>query len=213
VASSLSHHCTLPVHFGGNGVYRPSLAFRPLRGRLRLLKGGKIRPMNTATCVGIALTASVGLIAGFPADAAAENAMPSFEQYRVPPSASFRGAPALPRFKTSGQRMFRTVIREATKKGPNFAGQYRIAEWGCGTGCEAIAIVDVKSGAIYDGPFGTLPKAGVYLGPNVDADETGIFSASTADCWLSGVAPTSQHVARITTSGRDHNSTCSGGSR
>jgi hypothetical protein len=130
--------------------------------------------MNSAAYVGIALTAAVGLIAAFPPDAAAENATPYFEQYRVPPSALFRGTPAPPQFKTSGQRMFRTVIREATKKGPNFAGQYRIAEWGCGTGCEAIAIVDVKSGAIYDGPFGTLPKAGVYLGPNVDADETGM---------------------------------------
>lgn len=101
-------------------------------------------------------------------------AAPTFDEYRVPPSTIFKGVPAAPKFKTPGERMFRTVISDATKQGPNFAGRYRVADWGCGTGCESVAIIDVESGAVFDGPFGKLPKAILYLGPNVDEDKTGV---------------------------------------
>jgi hypothetical protein len=131
--------------------------------------------MNIAICAGFALVAAIGVIVTLPLDAADQStAILPFDQYRVPPSALFKGTPAPPQFKTSGQRTFRTVIREAAQRGPNFAGHYRIAEWGCGTGCESIAIVDAGSGVVYDGPFGRLPKALVYLGPNVDEDKTGM---------------------------------------
>ena len=79
-----------------------------------------------------------------------------------------------PRFSTPGQRRFRTVIRDWMKKGPNFAGHYTIAEWGCGTGCEQIAIVDDESGRVYDGPFGILPRGLICLGANVEEHKTGI---------------------------------------
>jgi hypothetical protein len=71
--------------------------------------------------------------------------------------------------------MFRTVIREAAKKGPNFAGHYTIADWGCGTACESLATIDAESGAVFDGPFGKLPKAALYYGSNVDEDKTDLF--------------------------------------
>ena len=141
----------------------------------RFVIRGNIRPMKTATCAGFALLAALQFIAAFPTDASAESTTTlPFERYRVPPSALFKGTPAAPQFKTSGQRMFRTIIWEATRNGPNFAGHYTIAEWGCGTGCETIAIVDAKSGAVFDGPFGKLPKAPLYLGPHVDEDKTGM---------------------------------------
>jgi hypothetical protein len=52
--------------------------------------------------------------------------------------------------------LFRTRIREGAAKGPNFAGYYSIAEWGCGSSCVSIAVVDAKNGNVYAGPFGIL---------------------------------------------------------
>src|SRR5215467_10781095 len=88
---------------------------------------------------------------------------PRAEDYKVPESENFSGKPAAPVFQTAGQRKFRTMIAEAAAKGPNFAGHYRIAEWGCGGGCVQFAVVDSRSGAIYDGPFGVLPAGYVSL--------------------------------------------------
>ena len=85
----------------------------------------------------------------------AQTAVPSFDRYRVV-EARFSGKPATPLFKTSGDRSFRTAIREAETGGPNFAGHYTIAEIGCGGGCVSIAVVDAKTGAVYPGPFRNL---------------------------------------------------------
>jgi hypothetical protein len=87
-----------------------------------------------------------------------------------PVSDIFNGTPAAPKFKTPGQRQYRTMIRNAAKKGPNFAGHYAVAEWGCGTRCVEIAVVDVESGNVYDGPFETM-----CLGGLMEGEETGIF--------------------------------------
>ena len=62
------------------------------------------------------------------------------------------------------------MIREAAKKGPNFAGHYAIAEWGCGTGCIQMAVVDLESGDVDLGPFETL-----CLGATREADKAGVF--------------------------------------
>ena len=85
----------------------------------------------------------------------AQTSAPSFNQYRVA-EARFSGKPATPLFKTSGDRSFRTAIREAETGGPNFAGHYTIAEIGCGGGCVSIAVVDAKTGVVYPGPFRNL---------------------------------------------------------
>lgn len=105
-------------------------------------------------------------------------AVPSFNEYRLPPSTIFNGVPAAPQFKTPGQQVFRAVIREATRKGPNFAGHYTIADWGCGTSCESVAVIDAETGAVYDGPFGQLPKAGLYYGDGLryDRDAKGSYN-------------------------------------
>jgi hypothetical protein len=78
----------------------------------------------------------------------------SFDQYAA--TENFTGKPAAPIFKTAADRAFRTAIREAAAKGPNFAGHYTIAEWGCGAGCVSIAMVDAKTGTIHRGPFRIL---------------------------------------------------------
>ena len=65
----------------------------------------------------------------------------------------FRGTPAHPVLTTSRQRTFRSKIRQAAAKGPNFAGHFTIAEWGCGSGCISVAIVDSITGRTFDPPF------------------------------------------------------------
>ena len=68
----------------------------------------------------------------------------------------FTGTPAQPKLLRRGDKLFRTMIREGAAKGPNFAGHYTIAEWGCGTSCVSIAVIDAKTGDVYSGPFGIL---------------------------------------------------------
>ena len=79
---------------------------------------------------------------------------PRFEQYSTTEKVS--GKPAPPILKTPGDRLFRTVIREGAAKGPNFAGHYTIVEWGCGSACVSIAVVDAKTGQIRESPFSIL---------------------------------------------------------
>jgi hypothetical protein len=43
---------------------------------------------------------------------------------------------------------FRTRLRNAAKQEPNFAGQYVIASWGCGTTCVTGATVDLETGQV-----------------------------------------------------------------
>jgi len=71
-------------------------------------------------------------------------------------TSDFHGKPAAPILATQKQRMFRTAIREAAAKGPNFAGHYTIAEWGCGSGCMSSVVVDAVTGKVFAAPFRIL---------------------------------------------------------
>jgi hypothetical protein len=99
---------------------------------------------------------------------------PQLEDYPV--TSIFTGTPAAPKFQTAGQRRFRTVIRDGAAKGPNFAGHYTIAQWGCGTGCVQMAVVDLQSGDVYEGPFGILPNSTICLGANAEEDKIGVVN-------------------------------------
>ena len=89
--------------------------------------------------------------------------LPRFEDYAV--SDIFQGTPAAPQIKTSRQREYRTRIREGVTKGwgviregkeqpgPNFAGNMIVVKWGCGSPCLMMAMVDARTGAIYDPPI------------------------------------------------------------
>lgn len=77
---------------------------------------------------------------------------PSFDQYPATGS-KFSGKPAAPVLKTANDRKFRTMIRTAAAAGPDFAGHFTVAEWGCGAGCVSVAIVDAATGAVYRPPF------------------------------------------------------------
>jgi hypothetical protein len=66
----------------------------------------------------------------------------------------YGGKSARPLLVTETERMFRTTIRRAARKGPNFAARYTIVEWGRGSGLTAFVVLDVATGRVYDGaPF------------------------------------------------------------
>jgi ankyrin repeat protein len=73
---------------------------------------------------------------------------PRFEDFGV--IHVFKDAPA--RIDLSSNptaREYRTRLREGAKKGPNFAGHYTVIDWGCGSNCQSIAIVDALTGKVY----------------------------------------------------------------
>jgi hypothetical protein len=79
--------------------------------------------------------------------------IPRFDQFSV--KASFSKKPAAP-VLSGWHRGYRTRIREGAAKGPNFAGHYTIAQWGCGSSCVSGVVVDAQTGAIHDLPFNIL---------------------------------------------------------
>ena len=77
----------------------------------------------------------------------------------------FKGKPAQP-ILTKNNRWYRTRIRDGAAKGPNFAGHYTIAIWGCGSGCASLVVVDAASRKVYASPFG-------YIGMPMPTGENG----------------------------------------
>ena len=74
---------------------------------------------------------------------------PRFEDFRV--IHIFKSAPARVDLSSNPTaREYRTRLREGAKKGPNFGGHYTVIDWGCGSNCQSIAIVDAVTGKVYD---------------------------------------------------------------
>jgi hypothetical protein len=98
---------------------------------------------------------------------AQQTATPRFEDYPV--TEMFTGKPAEPILSSPEIRRYRTRIRNGVstaadvwngswrnpikKEGPNFAGHYFVIRWGCGSECVMMAIVDAKTGIVYDPPL------------------------------------------------------------
>lgn len=74
----------------------------------------------------------------------------------------FSGTPAAPRLQTPRDKRYRTQIREQARGPADFAGFYRIAKWGCGSECVSIAVIDLRTGSISDGPFNNLSYGAPY---------------------------------------------------
>ncbi len=90
--------------------------------------------------------------------------LPRFEDYPV--HDLFRGAPVAPKIVTPLEHLYRTRIREGVKKGwgvdregkedvagPNFAGRYIIVQWGCGSPCMKMVVVDASTGEVFPPPI------------------------------------------------------------
>ena len=77
----------------------------------------------------------------------------SFNHYKV--KSIYSGKISRINFKSNpSARFHRTIISEDYKQnGVNFAGHYSFVYWGCGSPCTGCAIVDVKTGKVYLGPY------------------------------------------------------------
>jgi hypothetical protein len=71
---------------------------------------------------------------------------------RYPSERPLRGIPVPPRLNTPKAHHYRTILRDAAKKGPNFNGHYRIVDWGCGTNCIEWAVINLETGEIRFAP-------------------------------------------------------------
>lgn len=75
----------------------------------------------------------------------------SFQHY--PAVADFTGTPANPILLTPHERLIRTQILSQVRSGPNFAGHYTVAKWGCGSPCVGFVIINERTGTVYDPNF------------------------------------------------------------
>jgi len=75
----------------------------------------------------------------------------TFQHYPV--VEDFKGSPAKPLLVTPHERSLRTQILDQAGEGPNFAGHFTIAHWGCGSPCVGFFIINERTGTIYDPHF------------------------------------------------------------
>ena len=85
--------------------------------------------------------------------------VPAFEDYPVPNR--WHGKPAVPQFEAAGlpdsDPRAREIVELQAEDGPNFAGHFTLARWGCATGCFRIVVIDAPTGRMFrDMPFATL---------------------------------------------------------
>lgn len=92
----------------------------------------------------------VAVVVLFQSSSTVAPTLPKFSDFPV--AEVYRGAPTAPVLRTRLARLYRTTIREAAKGGPNFAGHYTIALWGCGSDCWGMALVDQINGDVFGGP-------------------------------------------------------------
>lgn len=72
---------------------------------------------------------------------------PRFEEFRAEIRPVTRQAGLI--LATPEARRRRSLLASEAAQGPNFAGSYTIAAWGCGAACTAFAIIDARSGRIF----------------------------------------------------------------
>ncbi len=73
---------------------------------------------------------------------------PSFEAY--PAASDYPAKSAALRTESHPRASrFRSALSRALKDGSRFGGRYALASWGCGTACQAHAIVDLRTGDAY----------------------------------------------------------------
>ena len=59
---------------------------------------------------------------------------------------------AAPVLASREARLYRTTLGAEVANGPNFAGDYTLAAWGCGHDCTAAAIVAARNGRVFFPP-------------------------------------------------------------
>jgi len=128
--------------------------------------------------------------AGPPAVArAVTGAQPNYARYAVNVDPIAIERPIL----TGKAANFRTVLsealRDAAASGPNFAGHYLVAEWGCGSGCIQAAIIDTTSGAVHF----SAPLAGATGGRGELDSKSGLEYRANSRLLLINGIPSNDH--------------------
>ncbi len=83
-----------------------------------------------------------------------------------PAAQDFHGTPVAPDLSTPEARRFRTVLRSQAAQGPNCAGHFTLALWGCGSVCVTGAIIDARSGKVFFLPFAVSDAVNVVADPD-----------------------------------------------
>lgn len=75
--------------------------------------------------------------------------IPRFEEFRAQ---AFEPRPPVDPDVTGSRlgRAYRTRIRAGATTGPNFAGHFTLVAWGCGSSCQEWAIIDARTGQVFD---------------------------------------------------------------
>ena len=113
----------------------------------------RLRPAVEVFACTAAVTVLVGCgrddVSPAPAQAGTPIAQQRFEDYAVADTARGRERRAEVRLASAPYgRMYRTRLREGAGRGPNFAGHFTVVLWGCGTGCQMVAVVDARTGRL-----------------------------------------------------------------
>jgi hypothetical protein len=81
-----------------------------------------------------------------PALAGENEASPRFADYPAERRVRIWAAPVL---ASREARLYRSTLGAEVANGPNFAGDYTLAAWGCGNACTSAAIVAARSGRVF----------------------------------------------------------------
>jgi hypothetical protein len=84
-----------------------------------------------------------------PAQESEAAAAPRFERYPAQRRVRTWVGPVL---STREARLYRTTLGAEVANGPNFAGDYTLAAWGCGPNCTSAAIVAARNGRVFFPP-------------------------------------------------------------
>lgn len=126
---------------------------------------------------------STCLLVLLPAGAAAQEdkSLPRFQDYLV--TRILHHKPVAADLRSDRQaRLFRTQLRQGVaRKGVNFAGQFTLLTWGCGSDCRMVAVVDAKTGDVYIAPFTVSTGISFHL-----ESKLVIANASEINRYLSG---------------------------
>lgn len=88
--------------------------------------------------------------------------MPAFEAF--PAEDIYDGKPAKPVLEPDDDpdsRDSRAILDTANRK-PDFAGHYTFALWSCGSSCFGAALVDARTGEVFDTPFSGFAYGYIY---------------------------------------------------
>jgi hypothetical protein len=104
-------------------------------------------------CLSMRFAVAVLLMCAFTVhgQVAEKKSVPKFDDYPV--AETWQGTAASVQLTSRSEHLFRTQLREAARKPPDFAGHYRFAIWGCGTQCVGGALIDLGAGKVFQPPL------------------------------------------------------------